>query len=103
MEKARINLEILLPEIPDARDECVQRIIYSLAYKKGIDKVHVIPEDGNNKAQLCFHHEPSIISINRIEELAKNAGAEITEHFGHLLIEVSGIREQRHARNIESE
>jgi len=56
MEKTRINLEILLPEIPDERDECVHRIIGTMARKRGIDKVHVIPEDGNSKAQLCFHY-----------------------------------------------
>lgn len=101
MEKTRINLDILLPEVPDERDECVNRIIKSLEYKRGIEKVHVIPEEGSQKAQLCFHYDPSAISINQIEQLAKKAGAEITEHFGHLLIETSGVRQPRHARIIE--
>lgn len=103
MEKTRINLDILLPEVPNERDECVNRMIKSLEYKRGIDKVHVVPEEGNNKAQLCFHYDPAAISINRIEQLAKIAGAEITEHYGHLLIEVSGVRHPRHARIIEAQ
>src|SRR5579875_3651025 len=102
MEKTKINLDILLPEAPDERDECVARIIKALEYKKGIDKVHVIPEDGNKKAQLCFHYDPSAISINKVEQLAKKAGADITEHYGHLLVETSGVRHPRHARIIET-
>lgn len=98
MEKTRIDLNIILPEVPDERDECISRIISSLQYKRGIDKVHVIPEDGNKKAKLCFHYDPSAISIAEVEKLAKQAGAEITHHYGHLLIEVSGVRHPRHAR-----
>ena len=103
MEKTRINLDILLPEVPNERDTCVARIINLLQYKRGIDKIHIIPEDGNNKAQLCFHYDPSEISLNKVEQLAKTAGAEITEHYGHLLIETSGVRHPRHARIIETE
>jgi len=103
MNKTRINLNILLPEVPNERDECVTRIIKSLEYKRGIDKVHVVPEEGNTKAQLCFHYDPSIISIADIEQNARDAGAEITEHYGHLLIEVSGVRHPRHARIIEAQ
>jgi Cd2+/Zn2+-exporting ATPase len=102
MKKTRINLDMLLPEVPDERDECVSRIIDQLQYKRGIDKVHVIPEEGNNKAQLCFHYNPSEISLNDVEKLAKKAGADITEHYGHLLIETTGVRHPRHARLIEA-
>lgn len=103
MEKTRINLDILLPEVPDERDECVARIINMLQYKRGIDKVHVLPEDGNRKAQLCFHYDPSEVSISKVEQLAKRAGAEITGHYGHLLVETTGVRHPRHARIIESQ
>lgn len=103
MEKTRINLDILLPEVPDERDECVARIIALLQNKRGIDRVHVIPEEGNKKAQLCFHYNPSEVSLNKVEQLAKKAGAEITEHYGHLLIDTTGVRHPRHARIIETE
>src|SRR6478672_9107974 len=103
MEKTRINLDILLPEVPNERDECVARIINRLQYKRGVDKVHVIPEDGSQKAQLCFHYDPSEVSLNRVEQLAKEAGAQVTEHYGHLLVETTGIRQPRHARIIEGQ
>ena len=102
MEKTRINLDILLPEVPNERDECVARIINVLQNKRGIEKVHVVPEDGSKKAQLCFHYDPYEVLLSKVEQLAKKAGAEITEHYGHLLIETTGIRQPRHARIIEA-
>jgi Zn2+/Cd2+-exporting ATPase len=103
VEKTRINLDILLPEIPDEREACVQRIISTLEFKRGIDKVHVVSENGNDKAKLCFHYDPSVISINKVEQLARQAGSEITERYGHLVIEVKGVRHPRHARVLEAE
>jgi len=103
MEKTKINLDFLLPELPNERDECVDGIINRLQYKRGIDKVHVIPENGSRKAQLCFHYDPSEISLSRVEDLAREAGAEITQHYGHLLIEASGVRQPRHARIVEAQ
>lgn len=101
MEKTRIDLDIVLPEVPDEKDECINRIIASLQEKKGIEKVHVIPKEKSSKAQLCFHYDASLISVNEVEQLAAKAGAEVTEHYGHLLLEVTGIRHVRHARLIE--
>lgn len=101
MEKTRIDLDLILPEVPNERDECVSRIINLLQQRKGIEKVHVVPENGSAEAQLCFHYDANVISISQIERLAKKAGAEITEHYGHLLVEVSGIRQPRHARLTE--
>src|SRR6478735_5521828 len=101
MEKARINLDIVLPEVTDEKDECVNRVIKSLENKRGIDKVHVISGEEGKKAQLCFHYNPSIVSISKVEEWAKTEGLAITKKYSHLLIEVRSIRHQRHARSIE--
>lgn len=101
MNKTRINLDIVLPDIPNEKDDCVQRIIKTMTEKRGIEKVHVIPETENSKAQLCFHYNPEEISLEQIQNLTEKAGAEITKRYGHLLLEVKGIRYVRHARVIE--
>jgi len=101
MDKVKIDLDIILPNIPDEKDACVQRIISALENKRGIEKVHVVPETETSKAKLCFHYNSDEISIEQVQRLAESAGAEITERFGHLLIEVKGIRYVRHARVIE--
>ncbi len=101
MQKTKINLNILLPEVPDERDECVLRIIAVLQKHKGIEEVHVTGE--GKEAQLCFHYNPDHIPIDQVKKLAKNAGAAITQQFGHLLLEVKAFREMTEATGLEEE
>ena len=103
MEKTRINLDLLLPEIPDERDACVKRVIAVLEKRKGIEKAHLIPGTEQNKAKLCFHYNPDIISLEEIQRFAQDAGAAITEQYGHLVIEVDRIREMIEAGIIENQ
>lgn len=101
MEKLQIKIPLLLPEVPDEKDKCVQKLIQSLQDKEGLEKVHVAEETKNGVPLLCFHYDPEIISMEKIRSWAQQAGAEITQKFGHKLIEVEGIRHTRHARQIE--
>lgn len=102
MEKTQINIDILLPDVPDEKDLCVHRIIDMLQQKRGIDKVHIVNGTNDAKAQLCFHYNPDVVRIEEVEEMARKAGAEITEKYGHLFLEVRGVRHPRHARLLES-
>lgn len=101
MEKTAIDIEILLPDVPDDHDACVQRIIDTLQNKRGIDKVHILPVDKNGKAKLCFHYNPEEILVSEVEGFAREAGGHITQRYGHLLLEVKGVRHPRHARILE--
>ncbi len=102
MDKIKIDLDIVLPDVPDEKDACVHRIISSMERKKGIEKAHIVPETETTKAQLCFHYDPEVISIEQVQKLAEQAGAAITERYGHLLIEVSGIRSLKDEKGILS-
>lgn len=103
MHKTKINLNTILPEIPDESDECVNRVIDSLKNKRGIDEIHLVPHDDENAARICFHYNAAQISIDEVTQHAANVGVKISEKYGHLLIEVSGIRFPRHARIIEED
>ncbi len=103
MEKTRINLDILLPEIPDERDACVQRLISALQQHKGLGEVHLIPKKDSNEAQLCFHYQQEVVSLKDIEKLAKEAGAKISKQYGHLLVEVRAFREINEAIALEKQ
>jgi Zn2+/Cd2+-exporting ATPase len=102
IEKTKINLDLILPEIPDERDECVKRLLEVMQNHKGIEKAHVVKEDGN-KATLCFHYKADSISIDQIRKLAQDAGVKITKRFGHLLINVQGIRDMSQAKAVEND
>ncbi len=103
MEKVQINVDLLLPEIPDERDACVKRIISVMEKHKGIDKVHLVTGTEQEKARLCFHYSPDVISLEQIQHFAQEAGAAITAQYGHLLIEVDSIREMMEAGVIENQ
>ncbi|WP_441000457.1 heavy metal translocating P-type ATPase [Fodinibius sp. SL11] len=99
MEKLTLNLPVLLPDIPDVKDKCVTRLISTLEGREGILRAH-IKSNGEPTSQLCIHFEPDVISLHRIKNLARQAGAQLHDTFGHLLVEVSGIRHPRHARTV---
>src|SRR5680860_1619248 len=101
MKKLQIKVPVILPMVPKEKDACVERLIKELEIIDGLEKVHISNEEADGVPQLCFHYDPDIISIDRIQNLAERTGAKITEKYGYLLIEVSGIRHTRHARNIE--
>lgn len=101
MKKIKINLDLLLPEIPDERDQCVDRIIKRIEHHKGIEKVHLVPANDLNKAQLCFHYDPDNISLETLQQIAENEGAEITRRYQHLFVDVNGILEMSQAGILE--
>lgn len=103
MEKIKIDLDLLLPEVPDERDACVQRVITAMQHHKGIEKAHVIAADDRNSARLCFHYDPNEISLDSIQQLAGEAGASISRQYGHLVIEVEAIREMMEAGVVEAQ
>ena len=54
MKKIQIKIPLLLPEVPDEKDECVQKLIQHLKDKEGLEKVHVADEKEHGVSQLCF-------------------------------------------------
>ena len=99
-QKLRIDLFVLLPEIADARDACVHRLESLLGRERGIEKTHVVGEDGQ-PPQLCLHFDPRTISIAQVERLAKAAGAKLTEQFDHAVIPVRVTGGEDEYRRVE--
>lgn len=97
MEKITLELPLLLPDIPDTEDQCVSRLINMVEGREGVLRVHI---KSNGKPKLCIHFDPDIITLHRIKSLARQAGAELHDKFGHLLVEVEEIPHPRRARSI---
>ncbi len=100
MKKITLQIPVLLPDVTEKKDQCIQRIIDLLQSKRGIDNVHV--KDGD-PAELCIHFDPEQRSLEQVKQIARHSGAEISERFSHRLLEVSGVRHQRHARLLEQQ
>ncbi|WP_309425081.1 heavy metal translocating P-type ATPase [Daejeonella oryzae] len=101
MEKTQINLNILLPEVPDERDACVARLINQMEGQKGVEEVHLKPRQNGTPAQLCFHYNADLISLEKVKFYAEKAGASISKQYGHLIADTRGLKDMNQANVIE--
>jgi Cd2+/Zn2+-exporting ATPase len=99
-ESIRLDLPVLLPDVPDARDACVARLTDDLAATEGVDRAHVVPAANGEPAQVCIHYNPDQLALPRIRRIAERAGARITGRYGHVLWETDGLYRQRRARTV---
>lgn len=97
-ERTKLDLPVVLPDVPDAADACVARLLDRLKNRDGISDAHVVAAQDAQPAQLCIHYDPEALPLSRIRELATSAGAQITSRFGHALLDLPGATHQRHAR-----
>ena len=84
----QLDLALVLPGIPDKQDACVERIT-SLLQGKGIDRAHVVREDG--KARLCLHYDPERLSVAEVRRIATAAGASLGERYAHESMRIDGM------------
>ena len=87
-EKFTLDLSLILPDVPDERDACVGRLT-ELLQAEGLEKAHVISEDGT--ARLCLHYDPRRFSVSRVRELADAAGARIANRYHHESLRIDGM------------
>lgn len=100
VRRLRLDIPVLLPNLPDESDACVGRVVGELQGRDGIDQVHVLPVSGDQPAKLCIHYRPEVLSLGRIKEITGGAGARVTARFGHVLWETKGFRNERRARTV---
>lgn len=98
-DKLELDIPILLPDLPDAADACLDRLVSTLSAKGGVDRVHVI-NDAQMPVRLCIHFDAAKLPLPRLREMVRAAGAEITERYGHTIWQVSGINHERRARTV---
>lgn len=115
----RIDVPILLPEVPDARDACVQRLVALASTVPGVERAHIDggsedaragyaetlvgTEDAEAEAalRLCVHYDPARVTMAQVETQVRAAGAEITARYGHALLHFTTIDSQDAALRIE--
>ncbi|HLA63178.1 MAG TPA: heavy metal translocating P-type ATPase [Rhodothermales bacterium] len=99
MEKTvQFDLAELLPEVPDAHDACVDRLVRSIESKEGVIRAHV-EEPPGGPARLCLHYDPERLPLPRVRELALQVGTALGARYGHLTL-TAGPMQQRRARTL---
>jgi Zn2+/Cd2+-exporting ATPase len=99
-DKVRLDIPLLLPEIEDEADRCIGRLTMELQGRTGIQEAHVVAGHDDTPAQLCIHYDPDIVPLERVREIAKGAGAALTEKYQHIHWSVDGLSHARKARTV---
>lgn len=54
--RTRLELPLLLPDVPDARDACVRRLEGLLGEERGVVRAHTV-DGGGGEGELCLHYD----------------------------------------------
>ena len=95
IEKLQIDIPVLLPDVPDARDQCVTRLRELIEAKQGVDASHLVEADEDRLDQLCIHYDSDALSLGEVRELARRAGVTLSARFGHLLLRTEPVHSRR--------
>lgn len=96
----RLDLPLLLPDVPDERDACVRRLTETLLSREGVERAHILLAEDSGHPELCIHFDSTSLSLSQIRQTAKACGAEIVAKFGHVVWQVDEITNQRQARTV---
>jgi Cd2+/Zn2+-exporting ATPase len=96
----QLELKLLLPKL-DSQDECVDILTTRLNQQRGIEKAHIIHENGD--VRLCLHYDPNLISLATVQRLAREAGAEISTRYRHEQIPFARLNTADAASSLEKE
>lgn len=97
-EKLQLDLEIVVPDL-DSGDECIQVLTERLTTHRGIERAHIVRDNGN--AKLCLHFDPNLISLGEVKRIAQDSGAHITERYRHEQLAFTGLNAADSAQSLE--
>ena len=97
-EAVRIELPVLLPDVPSERDACVDRLRERLGQRKGVVKSHVVTDP---ETLLCVHYDPDVVSLDGVRRAAEEAGAAVTERYGHAVLALRALGSEDSGGRIE--
>lgn len=84
-----ISLPLLLPEIQDACDHCIDRLQTRLQTQRGILQTHLHLD--HDPIDLCIHYDPNLISFAAVKRIAEEAGSELRNGYHHEQIPFTGL------------
>ena len=99
--KTQIEIELLLPGL-HSRDQCVQRLQGLIEAKHGIGKAHIQELNGKETGSICIHFDPNLVSVGEVKQLASQAGLQLSDRYGHLLLKTSSMN-VRQARRVAAQ
>lgn len=99
-ETVRLDLSVLLPDVQDVEDGCVDRLADAVGSLGGVERVHTVPAVDGAAPLLCIHYDRGQVALGNLQRIARREGARLTGEIGHLLWTVDGIGHERRARTV---
>ncbi|MHB8087666.1 MAG: heavy metal translocating P-type ATPase [Anaerolineaceae bacterium] len=88
-KSVEISLPLLLPEIQDACEHCIERLQTRLQPQRGILQTHLHLD--HDPIDLCIHYDPNLISLAAVKRIAEEVGSELRNGYHHEQISFSGL------------
>ena len=85
----QLSFSTVLPGVESEHDGCIERLSQRLREQSGIAQVHV--DSQNGKPQLCLHYDPNLVTLEKLERLARDEGAAIVQRFKHETLPITGM------------
>ena len=88
-ETLQLDLPLLLPGVPDERDQCVERLMERVSTQRGIARAHLDRKGGD--AVLCLHYDAHLVTLAQVRRLAEQAGSEVSGRYCHETLRIEGM------------
>ena len=98
----RIDLPVVLPDVADERDACVERLERYLTGHRGILDAHLVTKPEQPDALLCVHYDSDLMGLGDAERVVRRAGARVTERYGHATLPLRAVDGEDAGRRIEA-
>ncbi len=91
IEKVTLELNLLLPDVAEEGDTCVQRLRKQIEAKTGVDATHLVERPAGGPPRLCVHLDPTLYTIQELRRFALLAGTELQAKYGHLVSDIASM------------
>ncbi|MBK79870.1 MAG: heavy metal translocating P-type ATPase [Gammaproteobacteria bacterium] len=98
MPNARLDIDVLLPDLPDTDDACRQRLCDAIEARTGVDAAHLVEAASDSPGRLCVHFDPDVLTLQDVRQLANRAAMKLQERYGHLLATIEPMAARRAGR-----
>lgn len=89
MSKLILDLPLVLPNIEDDKDQCVDRLCEKLASVRGIEKAH--RKRSGDGPVLCLHYDANLLTLSSLDRIVNEASATIAHRFQHKNVRILGM------------
>ncbi len=104
--KTKLDLKLVLPDVDDQQDACLERLQDILQAKRGVERSHIVETGNRHAGELCVHFDQGLLSLQDLRHFAQRAGLQLQASYGHLQTDIEPLSERRAkqlARSLQNE